>query len=168
MLESRFCGLPLSRLQYQYRIFTNGLSRIISMGQNPYDGSIAHFPDNGGSVGRSRSKHSLERQSCGLEDACTIEQAVKAAEVVVSECPPHAALPLAREIAADGFGGIYVDANAISPATAPARRLSPCGGRGLPATGKLQESRYAPVDGGSESGNAAISAGRAQRMSRPM
>ena len=59
MLESRFRGLPLSRLQYQHRIFTNGLSRIIRMGQNPDDGSIAHFPDNGGSVGRSRSKHSL-------------------------------------------------------------------------------------------------------------
>jgi hypothetical protein len=59
MLESRFRGLPLSRLQYQHRIFANGLSRIISMGQNPYDGAIAHFPDNGGSVGRSRSKHSL-------------------------------------------------------------------------------------------------------------
>jgi hypothetical protein len=59
MLESRFCGLPFSRLQYQYRIFTNRLSGIISMGQIPYDGSIAHFPDNGGSVGRSRSKYSL-------------------------------------------------------------------------------------------------------------
>src|SRR5580658_3934270 len=59
MLESRIRGLPLSRLQYQHRIFTNGLSRIIRMGQNPDDGSIAHFPDNGGSVGRSRGKHSL-------------------------------------------------------------------------------------------------------------
>jgi len=59
MLESGFCGLPFSRLQYQYRIFANGLSRIINLGQNPYDGSIAHFPNNGGSVGRSRSEHSL-------------------------------------------------------------------------------------------------------------
>src|ERR1700733_2494375 len=59
MLESRFCGLPFSRLQYQHRIFTNGLSRIIGMGQAPYDGSIAHFPDDGGSVGSSRSKYSL-------------------------------------------------------------------------------------------------------------
>jgi hypothetical protein len=29
------------------------------MGQNPHDGSIAYFPHNGGSVGRSRSKYSL-------------------------------------------------------------------------------------------------------------
>jgi hypothetical protein len=59
MLESRFCGLPFSRLQYQYRIFTNGLSGIIRMGQNPDDGSIAYFADHGGSTGRSRSKYSL-------------------------------------------------------------------------------------------------------------
>ena len=59
MLESRFCGLPLSRLQYQYRIFPNGLSRIISVGQSAHDDSIANFPDHGGSAGRSRSKYSL-------------------------------------------------------------------------------------------------------------
>jgi 3-hydroxyisobutyrate dehydrogenase-like beta-hydroxyacid dehydrogenase len=57
-------------------------------------------------------------KAASLEDACTIEQAVKAAEVVVSVCPPHAALALAREAAGDGFGGIYVEANATSPATA--------------------------------------------------
>ena len=31
-------------------------------------------------------------------------------------CPPHAALDIARQVA--GFGGVYLDANAISPATA--------------------------------------------------
>src|ERR1700678_2254824 len=59
MLESRLCGLPFSRLQYQYRIFTNRLSRIISMGQSTHDDSIAHFPDHGSSAGSSRSKHPL-------------------------------------------------------------------------------------------------------------
>ena len=59
MLESRFCGLPFSRLQYQYRIFTNGLSRLVNMGQTTHDGSSAHFPDHGGTVGSSRGKHSL-------------------------------------------------------------------------------------------------------------
>ena len=34
----------------------------------------------------------------------------------MSVCPPHAALDIARQVA--GFGGVYVDANAISPATA--------------------------------------------------
>ncbi len=38
-------------------------------------------------------------------------------DVVVSVCPPHAALDVAREVAGAGFGGLYVDANAIAPAT---------------------------------------------------
>jgi 3-hydroxyisobutyrate dehydrogenase-like beta-hydroxyacid dehydrogenase len=69
------------------------------------------------SQGRS-AQTTARAKAAALEDACTIEHAVKAAEVVISVCPPHAALSLAREAAADGFGGIYVDANAISPATA--------------------------------------------------
>jgi 3-hydroxyisobutyrate dehydrogenase-like beta-hydroxyacid dehydrogenase len=69
------------------------------------------------SQGRS-AQTATRARAASLEDACTIEQAVKAAEVVVSVCPPLAALPLAREAVAHGFSGIYVDANAISPATA--------------------------------------------------
>jgi len=38
------------------------------------------------------------------------------ADVIVSVCPPHAALEVALQVA--GFGGVYADANAISPATA--------------------------------------------------
>ena len=41
---------------------------------------------------------------------------VRSAGVIVSVCPPHAALGVARQVA--GFGGVYVDANAVSPATA--------------------------------------------------
>jgi 3-hydroxyisobutyrate dehydrogenase-like beta-hydroxyacid dehydrogenase len=41
---------------------------------------------------------------------------VQRADVIISVCPPHAALGVARQVA--GFGGIYLDANAISPATA--------------------------------------------------
>jgi 3-hydroxyisobutyrate dehydrogenase-like beta-hydroxyacid dehydrogenase len=41
---------------------------------------------------------------------------VRRADVIVSVCPPHAALGIARQVA--GFRGIYLDANAISPATA--------------------------------------------------
>lgn len=68
---------------------------------------------------QGRSTSTVNRtKDVGLVDACTIEQAVKAAEVVVSVCPPSAALELAREVSAGGFGGIYVDANAISPALA--------------------------------------------------
>jgi 3-hydroxyisobutyrate dehydrogenase-like beta-hydroxyacid dehydrogenase len=41
---------------------------------------------------------------------------IRQADVIVSVCPPHAALGVARQVA--GFGGVYVDANAVSPATA--------------------------------------------------
>jgi 3-hydroxyisobutyrate dehydrogenase-like beta-hydroxyacid dehydrogenase len=54
----------------------------------------------------------------GLEDAGTLTAVTRASEVVVSVCPPHAALDLARGVAAAGFRGIFVDANAVSPATA--------------------------------------------------
>jgi hypothetical protein len=37
---------------------------------------------------------------------------------MVSICPPGAAVDVAAEVAATGFSGIYLDANAVSPATA--------------------------------------------------
>ena len=47
----------------------------------------------------------------------SLEQLVREADVIVSVCPPHAALELAREVADHGFDGVYVDANAVAPAT---------------------------------------------------
>jgi 3-hydroxyisobutyrate dehydrogenase-like beta-hydroxyacid dehydrogenase len=38
--------------------------------------------------------------------------------VIVSVCPPHAAVDIARQVADAGYAGCYVDANAISVATA--------------------------------------------------
>jgi 3-hydroxyisobutyrate dehydrogenase-like beta-hydroxyacid dehydrogenase len=43
---------------------------------------------------------------------------VRRGDVIVSVCPPHAALSVARGVADHGFSGIYADANAISPGTA--------------------------------------------------
>src|ERR1700677_4066106 len=43
---------------------------------------------------------------------------VTKSSVIVSICPPHAALEVARTVAQTGFSGIYVDANAISTETA--------------------------------------------------
>ena len=50
---------------------------------------------------------------------------VREADVIVSVCPPQAALGVARQVAAlgvarevAGFGGVYADANAVSPTTA--------------------------------------------------
>ena len=56
-------------------------------------------------------------EACGLEDAGTLARAVQAADIVFSVCPPHAAMDVARAVAACGFGGLYVDANAISAET---------------------------------------------------
>ena len=43
---------------------------------------------------------------------------VELAEVLVSVCPPDSADDVARRVADCRFGGIYVDANAVSPGTA--------------------------------------------------
>ena len=69
------------------------------------------------SAGRSAATRS-RANTARLEDLGTLERALGAANVVLSVCPPHGALALAREVAGLGFRGIYVDANAISPETA--------------------------------------------------
>ena len=54
----------------------------------------------------------------GLADAGTVTALAGQATIILSVCPPHAALDTARAVAAAGFTGLYVDANAISPGTA--------------------------------------------------
>jgi 3-hydroxyisobutyrate dehydrogenase-like beta-hydroxyacid dehydrogenase len=56
--------------------------------------------------------------AAGLEDAGSVAKVLTASEVILSICPPHAALDLAREVAAQRFTGLYVDGNAVAPATA--------------------------------------------------
>src|SRR2546421_8577827 len=56
----------------------------------------------------------------GLEDAGTLRALGSASDVVLSVCPPHAAGDVARGVAAAGFRGLYVDGNAVAPATARA------------------------------------------------
>ncbi len=53
-----------------------------------------------------------------LADAGTVTALAGQAGIILSVCPPHAALDTARAVAAAGFTGLYVDANAISPGTA--------------------------------------------------
>lgn len=50
----------------------------------------------------------------------SFEQLAEQADIIISICPPHAAMEVATQVAAVGFGGTYVDANAISPETARA------------------------------------------------
>ncbi len=58
-------------------------------------------------------------RAAGLTDAGTIAEVAARAEIILSICPPHAAVDVARQVAAAGsFLGLYVDANAISPQTA--------------------------------------------------
>lgn len=54
----------------------------------------------------------------GLHDAGTLADAVRQADIVLSVCPPHAAIEVARAVTAENFSGIYLDANAVSRATA--------------------------------------------------
>ncbi len=69
------------------------------------------------SAGRSRA--TAERaQGVGLTDVGEVRELCRRCDVLLSVCPPHAALDVAR--LADGFDGIYVDANAVSPETARA------------------------------------------------
>jgi 3-hydroxyisobutyrate dehydrogenase-like beta-hydroxyacid dehydrogenase len=66
-----------------------------------------------------RSAATAERaERAGLEDVGEITELCRRSEVVISVCPPHAAVEVAR--AAERFEGVYVDANAISPRTARA------------------------------------------------
>jgi 3-hydroxyisobutyrate dehydrogenase-like beta-hydroxyacid dehydrogenase len=57
-------------------------------------------------------------ESAGLEDVRTLRTVLEASDVLLSVCPPHAARALAQEVAALGFRGLFVDANAVSPETA--------------------------------------------------
>ncbi len=72
-------------------------------------------------VGAGRSPATLARAvTAGLRDVHSLGALVAEVDVVVSVCPPDAAVSLAESVAACGFAGTYVDANAISPATAGA------------------------------------------------
>jgi 3-hydroxyisobutyrate dehydrogenase-like beta-hydroxyacid dehydrogenase len=55
-------------------------------------------------------------ESRSLTDAGTLDALCAACTVIVSICPPHAAEEVAANVLARGFRGIYLDANAISPA----------------------------------------------------
>jgi 3-hydroxyisobutyrate dehydrogenase-like beta-hydroxyacid dehydrogenase len=67
------------------------------------------------SAGRSAAT-AARAGSAGLRDVGTVAELARQADVILSVCPPHAALEVARSAA--GFRGVYVDANAVSPASA--------------------------------------------------
>ncbi len=71
----------------------------------------------------------LRAAAAGLTDVSSPAKIAAQADVILAVCPPHAALDMAWAV--QGFGGIYVDANAISPDTARevARLIAGGGGR---------------------------------------
>ncbi len=66
------------------------------------------------SHGRSAATR-LRAEKHGLCDAGTLANVCATCSVIVSVCPPHASEDVARDVATNGFEGVYVDANAISP-----------------------------------------------------
>ena len=69
------------------------------------------------SDGRSSATRARAERA-GLEDARTVAAVVAASEIVLSVCPPESALDVARDVVSRKFTGLYVDGNAVSPATA--------------------------------------------------
>jgi 3-hydroxyisobutyrate dehydrogenase-like beta-hydroxyacid dehydrogenase len=64
-----------------------------------------------------RSQETARRAaSAGLTDVGTPRRIADEAQVILSICPPHAALDVAWAV--HGFTGLYLDANAIAPGTA--------------------------------------------------
>ena len=60
---------------------------------------------------RDRAKAAGLRAVASLDDALDVD-------IVISVCPPDAAVAVAQSVTERGFAGIYVDGNAVSPATA--------------------------------------------------
>jgi 3-hydroxyisobutyrate dehydrogenase-like beta-hydroxyacid dehydrogenase len=65
------------------------------------------------SAGRSEATRA---RAAEFTDLRTVQALRAACDVVVSVCPPHAAVEVAQAFA--GWSGVYVDANAVSPVTA--------------------------------------------------
>ena len=66
-----------------------------------------------------RSRETIDRaEAAELTDVMSLDALVDQADTIISVCPPGSALEVARTVASLGFAGRYIDANAVSPATA--------------------------------------------------
>jgi 3-hydroxyisobutyrate dehydrogenase-like beta-hydroxyacid dehydrogenase len=65
-----------------------------------------------------RSRASTGRALAAGLTGVTLDRLVARSSVILSVCPPARALDVARQVASAGYAGLYVDANAISVATA--------------------------------------------------
>lgn len=70
-------------------------------------------------AGEGRSKATKDRANAArLTDVGSLSELVGRSSTIVSVCPPGEAVAVARSVADLGFAGTFVDANAVSPATA--------------------------------------------------
>ena len=67
---------------------------------------------------RAGRSDATQMRAAPFQSYATLADLLAGVEAVVSVCPPHAAVDQARAVRALGFGGIYVDANAVAPSTA--------------------------------------------------
>jgi hypothetical protein len=85
---------------------------------------LVHPGEMGAAIGAAVSEHDViwasegrsdatRARAAGFRDVGSLAALLAEADVLLSVCPPHAAVDVAR--AASRFDGIYVDANAISP-----------------------------------------------------
>jgi 3-hydroxyisobutyrate dehydrogenase-like beta-hydroxyacid dehydrogenase len=69
-------------------------------------------------VSQGRSPATTQRaEAAGLTAVTSLNDLTGPASVVRSVCPPQAAQAVADDVARAGFGGLFVDANAIAPRT---------------------------------------------------
>ena len=80
-------------------------------------GAAAHAEVLWASEGRSRATAARAAEA-GLRDVGSLQALAHESEIVLSVCPPGIAEEVARAVAAGGFEGLYVEANAIAPARA--------------------------------------------------
>lgn len=72
-------------------------------------------------AGNGRSQATADRAaSAAMTDVGDVAALCRESEIIVSICPPDAALEVAQQVAEHGFDGIYIDANAVAPATSNA------------------------------------------------
>ena len=67
-------------------------------------------------VSAGRSPATVERaKNARLTDMPSLEDFCSHCDLIISICPPHGAVNVARQVSAAGYNGLYLDANAISP-----------------------------------------------------
>jgi 3-hydroxyisobutyrate dehydrogenase-like beta-hydroxyacid dehydrogenase len=86
------------------------------------------------SAGRSQAT-AARADAAGLVDAGTLPALVEQCDVILAICPPSAAVDTARSL--PPYQGIYVDANAIAPATSRAISVTVTGGGARYADGGI-------------------------------